>query len=170
MIWKMARTRPQNFPHRRLAVLAAFVAGGFRIGAEIMRIGNENDARALFDVDLNGYWARRHTFGSESARSARALSDASVNTLIINVVVPVLYAYGTVCGYTDRIDLAVDLLQSLKPENNSVVAAFTAAGISCRDAFSSQALVELRRNYCDTRKCLYCRIGHRLLSQLARQE
>lgn len=170
MIWKMARTRPQNFPHRRLAVLAAFVAGGFRIGAEIMRIGNENDARALFDVDLKGYWARRHTFGSESARSARALSDASVNTLIINVVVPVLYAYGTVCGYTDRIDLAVDLLQSLKPENNSVVAAFTAAGISCRDAFSSQALVELRRNYCDTRKCLYCRIGHRLLSQLARQE
>ena len=71
MIWK-------NGPHTSAELSASpsggsggFCGGGFRIGAEIMRIGNENDARALFDVDLNGYWARRHTFGSERAKCAR---------------------------------------------------------------------------------------------------
>lgn len=164
LMWKMARTRPQNFPHRRLAALAAYIAGGFRLASEIMRVENVEQARALFRVELPPYWRRRYVFGPESARSARAFSDASADVLIINVVAPVLYAYGNVCGYTSGTEAAVELLQSIPPERNSIVAAFVGAGVPCRDAFTSQALVELGRNYCDARKCLRCRIGHRLLA------
>ena len=39
--------------------------------------------------------------------------------------------------------------------------------IPCRDAFTGQALIELRRNYCEPRKCLYCRLGHRFLARKA---
>lgn len=59
---------------------------------------------------------------------------------------------------------AVDMLQHLPAEKNSITDMFARAGISCRDAFTSQALIELRRSFCETRKCLYCRIGHRLLA------
>ena len=64
-------------------------------------------------------------------------------------------------------DRAVELLQSLPAEHNTIVDLFTRAGIRCRDAFTSQALIQLRREYCEPRKCLYCRIGHRMLASRA---
>ena len=59
---------------------------------------------------------------------------------------------------------SVELLQHLAPENNSIVRLFSAAGLECRDAFASQACIELRREYCEKSKCIYCRFGHRMLS------
>jgi len=166
--WKTGRIRPQNMPHRRIALLAAMVAGGFRAGYGIMDITDVASARALFDVAPSDYWRRRYTFGAEAAAFVpRVLSDASVASLIINVVAPILSAYGAAYGRPELHERAVDILSALPPENNSPVRAFTEAGVRCPDAFTSQALIELRRSYCDTRKCLYCRIGHRLLARKA---
>jgi hypothetical protein len=66
-------------------------------------------------------------------------------------------------------ETAVELLHGLKAEANTIVRMFAEAGIDCRDAFTSQALIQLRRNYCESRKCLYCRLGHRILASRARQ-
>lgn len=165
--WRMARMRPQNFPHRRIATLAALVQSGFAPGYNLLHVRTEDDARSLFRVELTGYWSRRYNFGAPAAASVRALSEDSITTLIINVVVPVLFAYGTIYGDESVSNRALDLLQSLRPENNRIVRLFTASGIECPDAFTSQALIELRRNYCEPRKCLYCRIGHRLLARKA---
>ena len=127
----------------------------------------EADARKLFDIELTGYWSRRYNFTSDAAPSVRALSQESITVLIINVVVPMLYAYGMTYDDGRRMDSAVGLLHSLKAESNSIVRMFGDAGIKCCDAFTSQALIQLRRNYCEPRKCLYCRLGHRILSGLA---
>jgi len=166
--WKTGRIRPQNMPHRRIALLAAMVAGGFRAGYGVMEVKDVAGARALFDTPPSDYWRRRYTFGGGAdSRVPRVLSDASIASLIINVVVPVLSAYGNRYGRPELHERAVDILCALPAENNSVVRAFTNASIECRDAFTSQALIELRRSYCDTRKCLYCRFGHRILSRKA---
>lgn len=162
--WKMARMRPANFPHRRLASLAAFMAQGFRPGSELLSVADLDSARSLFDIRLSGYWARRYCFGPETARSDRAFSDASLNTLLINVAAPALYAYGSAYGQERMAELAVDILRALPPEDNRIVRLFTAAGIPCADAFASQALIGLRRCYCLSRKCLDCRLGYRHLS------
>ena len=165
--WRMARMRPQNFPHRRLATLAALVCRGFSVASDIFNVTTEADARKLFDIELTGYWSRRYNFTSDAAPSVRALSQDSITVLIINVVVPILYAYGMAYDDGRRMDSAVGLLHSLKAESNSIVRMFGDAGIKCCDAFTSQALIQLRRNYCEPRKCLYCRLGHRILSGLA---
>jgi hypothetical protein len=65
-------------------------------------------------------------------------------------------------------DRAIALLEDIRPEQNSIVAMFRGAGIKCDDALTSQALIQLRRNYCEARKCIYCRLGHRLLATDAR--
>ncbi len=75
-----------------------------------------------------------------------------------------LFAYGKKTDAEKYCDRAIRLLESIKPENNSIIREFSEAGIMPRHAFDSQALIQLRKEYCDTRKCLYCRIGHRLLS------
>lgn len=166
--WKMARMRPQNFPHRRIAALARFVAGGFRFGSGVFSVTNEDEARALFDMRLDGYWARHFSLNDNgTGATPRAFSHASVSVLIINVVAPLLYAFGQENGDSRRQEAASELLQRLKPEQNSIIDIFARAGLNAENAFTSQALIQLRREYCVPRKCLFCRIGHRLLSHKA---
>lgn len=159
--------RPQNFPQRRIAVLAAMVADGFDIARKILAVRNADEAAALFNVRLSEFWTSHYTFDPSDSRVNSALGRNSINTLIINVVVPILYAYGRVYGNSDMQEKAVDILQSLPAEQNSVIRLFEAGGISCPDAFTGQALIELRRSYCEPRKCLYCRFGHRFLAHKA---
>ena len=78
-----------------------------------------------------------------------------------------MMAYGMTHGDHRLTDAAIELLHDIKAEKNSVVELFERAGLKVRDAFSSQGLIQLRRNYCEKRKCLYCRIGHRRLSYCA---
>lgn len=163
--WKMGRMRPGNFPLRRVATLARFVCSGFSAAGKMLATSTIEQARAIFDIDLTGYWAHRCGFGHENTSGTKAFSRSSIDLLIINVLVPVLYAYGMTYGREDLMERAVGLLQQLPPESNTIVRLFGQAGIACPDAFASQALVQLRRQYCEPRKCLYCRIGHRILSQ-----
>ena len=163
--WKMARTRPQNFPHRRLALLAQRVHAGFYLMGELSDASSIEDMRRLFDIRLMGFWANHFTFESKGAGcTPRALSQGSVDSLLINVAIPLLHARAMAQADDVRISRSLELLQQLKSENNSIVRLFTEAGIESHDAFTSQALVELRREYCEKKKCMFCRWGHRMLS------
>ena len=168
--WKLFRIRPQNFPYRRIAMLAHYIEGSFRLMSDILEANGEKELRKLFQVELSGYWSNHYSFGKPSEKPSPALSNASIDIVLINTVAPLYYAYGEITGNYKLTDKAVTLLESLKPEKNSIVSAFVAAGIECDSALTSQALIELKRSYCDARKCIYCKIGHRLLSQVAHRE
>ena len=167
--WKMARTRPANFPHRRIATLAAMLHGGFRLMSRILDIKDIDSACELFTPELSPYWERRYSFGPESTRLSGSLSRSSALVMVINVVVPLMMAYGMNHGNTELTDRAIDMLHSIKAERNTIVELFERCGLSVKDAFTSQGLIQLRRNYCEMHKCLYCRIGHRKLSYHARR-
>lgn len=168
--WKLFRIRPQNFPYRRIAMLAQFIEGGFRMMNRILEAEGEKEMRALFEVELSGYWTKHYTFGKPNERATATLSRSSINIILINTVAPLLYAYGELTGNYEMTDKAIKLLEDLRAESNSIVAHFVAYGIDCPDALTSQALVQLKREYCDARKCIYCKIGHHLLSKAARGE
>ena len=165
----MARTRPANFPHRRIATLAAMLHGGFRLMSRILDIKDIDSACELFTPELSPYWERRYSFGPESTRLSGSLSRSSALVMVINVVVPLMMAYGMNHGNTELTDRAIDMLHSIKAERNTIVELFERCGLSVKDAFTSQGLIQLRRNYCEMHKCLYCRIGHRKLSYHARR-
>lgn len=166
--WKMARMRPPNSPLRRLAMLVTMIAGGFEFGRQFVHIDSQQSARELLEVRLQGYWVNHYAYGHQSSYAPVSLSDSGITSLIINAVVPLLYAYGLAYGSDSRCRAASELLEELAPESNSIVGTFRAAGIACPDAFTSQALIQLRRAYCEPRKCLYCRVGHRILAAKAR--
>ena len=168
--WKLFRIRPQNFPYRRIAMLAQFIEGGFRMMNRILEAEGEKEMRALFEVELSGYWTKHYTFGKPNERATATLSRSSTNIILINTVAPLLYAYGELTGNYEMTDKAIKLLEDLRAESNSIVSHFVAYGIDCPDALTSQALVQLKREYCDARKCIYCKIGHHLLSKAARGE
>ena len=168
--WKLFRIRPQNFPYRRIAMLAQFIEGGFRMMNRILEAEDEKEMRSLFEVELSGYWTKHYTFGKPNERATATLSRSSIDIILINTVAPLLYAYGELTGNYEMTDKAIKLLEDLRAESNSIVSHFVAYGIDCPDALTSQALVQLKREYCDARKCIYCKIGHHLLSKAARGE
>ena len=148
--WKMARIRPGNSPANRIRTLAAFIAQGFRLTTDILDIENETDALALFE---------------------NRLGKTMASSMVINVAAPILYGYGNISlsarkgeQYEQK---AIYLLEVLMPEKNFIVSMFEKSGIRCKNAFDSQALIQLRRNYCDQRKCLFCRFGHRIMADRA---
>ena len=165
--WKSFRIRPQNFPHRRIAMLAQFIYDGFSLMQNILNCKDEAELRTLFSIELSGYWAQHYSFGNESPASQKALGNSSIDIILINTVAPLYYTHATITGNYDNAERASNLLESLKAEKNSIVEMFVKAGIKCNDALSSQALIQAKKEYCDTRKCLYCSIGHRLLSHAA---
>ncbi len=167
--WKMMRTRPQNFPMRRIAMLAQMVHNGFDLMARVIDCGEDLDRqRALFTIELTGYWAKHYTLDdSEGTNGASGLSGRMIDVVVINTVAPLLFAYGDSTGNARLQDAAISLLEQLPAERNSIIDTFVRAGLPCDNALESQALIQLRRAYCDTRKCIYCRLGRRLLRQAA---
>lgn len=167
-LWKYARTRPQNFPHRRIALLAKACEGGFSLFSNLIAAGSDEEKlRELFSWRLEGYWHSHFSFDVEAKIPSDALSNTSVTLLLINVAAPLIYAYGCRIGNPDLAEKGLDLLASLPPEANGIIRDWQQYGLVPKDAMRSQALLHLRKEYCDRRKCLYCRFGHHLLRKSA---
>lgn len=167
--WKFSRMRPANFPHRRIAILASLLHSHTRLLQLILGIESIDQARQLFSPTLSGYWADHYNFSRPAPSTPSLLSNSSIISLIINTVVPIQYTYATLHSDDVLAQRAITLLQLLPSEKNSIVDLFSHAGIKAPDALTTQALIQLRQNYCLTRKCLYCRFGHRLLAADARR-
>lgn len=164
--WKFARTRPQNFPYRRIALLAKAMAETPDLLNRILTAGGDDERlRPLFRWEVDPYWSRRMTFGGDFQTEARppVLSDPSINILLINVAAPLLYTYGLLHGDHDMKESATDLLRMLPPEKNSLVRDWQRLGFSPADAAGSQALIHLRKEYCDRHECLKCRFASLIL-------
>lgn len=162
--WKYARTRPQNFPHRRIAYLAKACEGGFSLFSRIISSGGcEEQLRELFKWHLEGYWHDHFSFDVEAKAVSDTLSDSSLNLLLINTVAPLLYAYGAHRGDSGLAEKGLNLLESLPGEENVVIRKWRQLGFTAGNAFRSQAILHLQRQYCEAHKCLYCRFGHRFL-------
>lgn len=166
--WKFAKTRPQNFPYRRIALLAkAMSETPDLLDRIISSHGDDDRLRPIFGWQIDPYWSRRYTFGSDNQTEIRppSLSNPSINLILINVAAPLLYAYGLLHSDHDMKEEAMQLLLSLPPEKNTIIRDWQNLGFKTRDAMESQALIHLRKEYCDLHKCLRCRFGHRILSQ-----
>lgn len=164
--WKFARTRPQNLPYRRIALLAKAMSETPDLLQRILETGgDEEKLRPIFKWQIDPYWSRRLTFGSESQTEANPpmLSEASIGILLINVAAPLLYAYSLLHSDHELKEAALGLLTGLQPERNAIVRSWQGLGFSAKDAGASQALIHLRKEYCDKHECLRCRFGHYVL-------
>ncbi len=164
-VWRFLRLRPQNFPYIRLSQLAGlYVARRFSM-SQLADCADLSAVRRLFATDVSDYWRTHYTFGVESRASDKRLSAASVDLLAVNAAQPLLFAYGRHRHDERLCERALALLDDMRPENNTIVRAWHACGITAETAADSQAFVELKRQYCDRRDCLRCRFGYEYLKK-----
>lgn len=170
-LWKYARTRPQNFPHRRLALLTKILYDGMRFSSDLIEAAGDYDKLyELFGWQTSGYWQNHLSFGNEEAEPqlTQSLSGASRNLLMINVAAPFYMAHAQNTGNYDEGELALDILRRIPAEKNYKIRNWISFGIQPKDAAGSQALLHLRDEYCDKGRCLECRYGHHFLRREAK--
>ena len=119
--------------------------------------------RELFVMDLDGYWKEHVQFGTDAGTAPVRMTKGSVDLLLINLVAPLVYAHCGSVGEYERGEKVFDILMELPPEQNTYIRQWSQSGIKCEDAMHSQALLQLRKAYCDENRCLECRFGHALL-------
>lgn len=164
-LWKFLRLRPQNFPHIRLSQLAYLYHKGLTGLSRLVECETIDDVRQLMSTQVSAYWRTHYTFGKPSRESEKHLSEASINLICINTLVPTLFAYGRLQAKENLCQRAIDMLEQLKTEDNSIVRMWSDCGLTARSAADSQALIQLKRQYCDRKDCLRCRIGYEYLKQ-----
>lgn len=163
-LWKFMRMRPQNFPTLRLAQFAALIVNSNHLLANLLVIKSVEELFALFSkLPVHSFWETHYHFHKQNEKVNTQPGDQSVNSILINTVIPLLFAYGRIMDQYDYVHRAISLLETLPKENNSILTQYSNAGVFITNAFESQALLELRNKYCDLKKCLHCAIGASIL-------
>ena len=164
-LWRFLRLRPANFPHIRIAQLACLYHRAYGLLSRIMETETLQGVRDILKGGTSEYWLTHYTFGGSSPSRQKSLSNTSLDLLIINTVVTFLYAYGLHKGNRVLCARAGSFLEELKAENNYITRMWEQCGMKTSNAADSQALIQLKKEYCDKKKCLYCRIGYEYLKR-----
>ncbi len=164
-LWRFLRSRPGNFPHIRIAQLASLYYRKWGLFSQLMEAESLKSIRDILQISTSDYWEEHYQFYSKSPKRTKNLSNSSSNLLIINTVIPFLYAYGRHRADESLCERASHFLEELGAEDNYVTRMWNGVGLTVHNAADSQALLELKKEYCDKKKCLYCRIGFEYLKQ-----
>lgn len=163
-IWKFLRMRPGNFPTMRLASLSALLYKKGALFELVIACDDLKSLKDLFNVSLSKYWMVHFHFGKISKRKAKGLGEASIDSILINSVLPFLIVYGQQTQDYQIIEKAMSFFDQIKPENNTVTKKWKSLNMPLLSAVNSQALLWLKNNYCDHKKCLSCDIGQQILN------
>ncbi|RVT96538.1 DUF2851 family protein [Mucilaginibacter limnophilus] len=163
-LWKFMRMRPQNFPTIRLAQFAALIIKSNHLFSKVIEVKEIPSLRSLFaDIEINEYWETHYRFDTISAQSSKKLGQASIDIILLNTMALFLFSYGKQHQQQYYISRSLKLLESLPRESNHIIDDFSNLGLKIQSAFETQALLELKNNYCDYKKCLNCSVGNKIL-------
>jgi len=163
-LFKKLRTRPTSLPELRVAQLAALLHNSQGLFSKVISCEDPGRIRLIFHVNASEYWQTHYTFGIKSEKKSKYLGDSSLDVILINTVAPILFAYGKKTDNEALCERAVRFLETLAPEKNSIIRDFSNMRVTIQNAADSQAIIQLKREYCELRKCLFCRIGHQFLT------
>ena len=157
------RMRPGNFPTIRLAQLAMLVHESQHLFSKVKEASSIAEARKYFEVVANDYWHYHYRFDEESTFRRKKPGMDMIDNIIINTVAPMLFTYGQYHKEEKYKQKVLKWLEQTSAENNSITKNFQRLDIENKTAFDSQALLELKNEYCDNKRCLDCAIGNAIL-------
>jgi len=166
VIWKYSRMHPSNFPDIRIAQTVELLRKHEHFFAVILECNSITELRKVLEPDhLPEFWDEHYRMGTESRVRKKALGRSTRDLIIINGIIPLLFMYGHHQHQPHLQERALRLLEELPGEQNHIIRMWSELGIKSTSAQDSQALIQLKNNYCDAKRCLQCSIGHELLKR-----
>lgn len=162
---KFLRMRPANFPTIRLAQLAMLICNSSHLFSKLKEIDTIKNIKQLFETSCSDYWNNHFTLTDSSKDfENKKIGNQMVENIVINTIIPTLFAYGNYLNEEDYKLKAINWLHELKPEKNKITNQWVLYKIENKNAFDSQALLQLTKNYCIQKKCLQCAVGNKILT------
>lgn len=167
--WNLLRLRPPNFPCVRLAQFASLL---HRFSSDLLsqfiHQSSVEDLSNILSVDAGDYWKNHYHFGKETMLPhSVSLGSTAVNLLLINTVIPILFAFHRFSGNEHDLEKTIQLLEKLPFEDNKLTRVYKKTPFSQKTAFDSQALIELWEHYCKEKKCLDCGVGESIVGKIS---
>lgn len=162
--WKFSKLRPANFPTVRLAQLTAMLKKEARLFSKLIGAESLTQVEETLQAPVSNYWSQHYDFARPSRKAMGPIGKTTLESVIINAVVPLLVAYGQALDEQSLIEKAISWLETLGPENNVITRKWDQVGIDNRSALQSQGLIQLYKSYCSRRRCLQCGIGNKILN------
>lgn len=156
--------RPANFPTIRLSQLAHLYKSHSQLFSILMDPSGLKEIYDVFQTGTSPYWDSHFTFGKISRKSSKKLSKKFIDLLVVNTLVPLKFCHARHMGH-EVDETLISLLSEVTKEENSIIAHFDRLGPKTKNAFESQAKLELYNNYCSKNKCLQCVVGTHLLNR-----
>ncbi len=160
--WKFMRTRPSNFPTIRISQFANLLYHNTNLFSTLVEADNSKEIEKIFEVSVSDYWQTHYQFDKESKKVTKAIGESGVQNIIINTVVPFLFVYANYKGDGGLKDTALKLLEKVPAEKNYITRGFDTLGYKAANAARSQALIELKNEFCTHKKCLNCGISNQI--------
>ena len=157
------RMRPGNFPTIRLAQLAMLISSSSHLFSKILETENVEEVKKWLTCTANDYWHYHYHFNLQSNFKKKALGSSMIDSIIINTIVPSLFAYGLYHKSEPHKAKVLRWLEQISTENNSILSGFALLSVKSNSAYDSQALIELRNEYCTKKRCLECSVGNAIL-------
>lgn len=160
---KYFRLRPDNFPTIRLSQLATLYSRISHVFSTMISTGSVEKLQEVITVEASDFWKEHYSFEKSHSPRKKKLSSDFIDLLIINTIVPIRFCYNRATGSGDDQEL-LDLMQNIDVEKNSVIEKYNQLRPkTALTALHSQALLQLKSEYCDKNACLKCNLGSKLL-------
>jgi hypothetical protein len=163
---KFFRLRPPNFPTLRLAQLAMLYFERTNLFSQIIAAQNTKDYYDIFNIYASEYWNTHYNFGISSLERKKRITKSFVDLLIINTIIPIKFCYARQQG-RDISEEILKLASEIASEENTIVKKFNSFKNISKNASQSQALLQLKNEYCDKNKCLQCGVGNFIIGSEA---
>jgi len=158
------RLRPPNFPTIRISQLANLLHHHQNLFSRVIEIDSVKAFYDLFKTNTSEFWETHYTFGKQSKSSKKILSRSFIDLLLINTLIPIKFGYAHFLGKEIE-DSILNLIHVIPSEKNRVIEKFNELKSVSKNALQSQALIQLKNEYCDKNKCLQCAIGSSILTR-----
>jgi hypothetical protein len=162
-IWKFGRLRPANFPTIRIAQFAMLYHRHERLFNNLLQAGSLKEVVSLLNVSTSEFWKTHYSFTAVSPDQEKQLGATSIESLVINTLAPFTFFYGKYHHASIYKERAISWLEECKPEDHRITRIWQKAGWEVHAATCTQGLLQLKKMYCDHKKCVNCGIGQFLL-------
>lgn len=168
-IWKTGKVRPTNSPYLRIAQLAATLNNFQGLLAETIKENKLDKIRKILSVPVSEDWKRHYMSKKSIKRDKLNIGTYSINSIIINAIIPFRFLYDNHYSKSQQgFSKTINSLKEIKAESNSIVSQWKSCGVKINSALETQSLLYLKSDYCNPRRCLFCKIGHSIFTNFSK--
>lgn len=167
--WKLG-SNPHSHPVIRLAQAAAFLSTREFLFENVIKCRTVADVQALFRAEASEYWSTHYIPGQATDKRRKSIGPFKANMLGINLVAQMIFAYGDSMHDEELKDAAIDLLEKIERESNSITDGWRTRGVLMESAADSQAILQLHNEYCLRDRCRHCAVGRRVIRDVYANE